>query len=188
MLLLIRRKKSQVYQKYSNKYSGRQYPKYNKYQSKNKHFETNKFYQKPKSNKWKRKPFGKIHSKNPEQKGNFYKYGNYGHYANKCHVKKTINQLKISEEEKLQLIQVLELRDTDHSQSEDDLELSSSDNNFSSGLSSPDIKLGCTDACCKKISVLNKQEEQEVLLIELISKVDDPELKSFYLKKTKEVS
>ena len=95
--------------------------------------------------------------------------------------------MKISEEEKLQLIQVLELRDTDHSQSEDDLELSSSDNNPSSGFSSPDAKLGCTDACCQKISVLNKQEEQENLLIELISKVDDPELKSFYLKKLKKL-
>ena len=74
-----KKKKSQIYHKYSNKYSGRQYPTHNKYKSKNKHFKTNKFYEKPKSNKWKRKPSGKLHSKNPEQKGNCYKCGKYGH-------------------------------------------------------------------------------------------------------------
>lgn len=96
--------------------------------------------------------------------------------------------MKISEEEKLQLIQTLELQDTDNSHSsEDDLGSTSSSSyqSTSSKHSTSGIKLGCLDACCKNISVLTKQEKQEELLLELISNVEDPELKKFYLKKLK---
>ena len=54
--------------------------------------------------------------------------------------------------------------------------------------SSPYITFGCKDACnCKTINVLSKQEEQEELLIDLISKIDNPELKAEYLKKLKKL-
>ena len=49
-----KKKKSEAYNRYPNRYSSRRHPKYNKF--KNKNFETNKYYKKPKSIKWKRKP------------------------------------------------------------------------------------------------------------------------------------
>ncbi|KAG2684775.1 hypothetical protein I3760_10G090900 [Carya illinoinensis] len=56
---------------------------------------------------------------------------------------------------------------------------------------SPIIKLGCNciDSCCKptgkKINVLSKGEEQENLLLTMISQIQDPELKQEYLFKLK---
>jgi hypothetical protein len=50
------------------------------------------------------------------------------------------------------------------------------------------VKIGCFDSCCNKTktcSVLTKAEEQEDLLITLISKIENPELKEEYLKKLK---
>jgi FtsZ-binding cell division protein ZapB len=53
---------------------------------------------------------------------------------------------------------------------------------------SKDVKIGCFDSCCnKKIYVLTKYEEQEDLLIILISKIENPELKEEYLKKLKKL-
>jgi hypothetical protein len=49
------------------------------------------------------------------------------------------------------------------------------------------VKIGCFDSCCNKTKtcyVLTKAEEQEDLLITLISKIENPELKKEYLKKT----
>ncbi|KAM2636698.1 hypothetical protein EV1_021297 [Malus domestica] len=164
-------------------------PHYSNYR-KGKYAKPNPFYENPRSKSWKgkRKSSGKFHSKDKSHKGKCYKCGKEGHYANKCKVKKTISQLKISEEEKLQLIQALELQNTDSSHSsEDDLGSTSSSSyqSASSKHSTPNIKLGCLDACCKNISVLTKQEKQEELLLELISNVEDTELKRFYLKKLK---
>ena len=51
-----------------------------------------------------------------------------------------------------------------------------------------DVKIGCFDSCCNKTktcSVLTKAEEQEDLLITLISKIENPKLKEEYLKKLK---
>ncbi|KAI5327771.1 hypothetical protein L3X38_027167 [Prunus dulcis] len=102
----------------------------------------------------------------------------------------TINQ--ITEEDKNKLIQVLELRDSEMS----DVEslISSSESEFSqssdSQPSSPRVQFGCTDKCCNRLNsvlVLTKQEEQEELLIDLIGRVQNPELKSEYLKKLKKV-
>ncbi|CAL8991632.1 unnamed protein product [Prunus brigantina] len=69
----------------------------------------------------------------------------------------------------------------------------SESNNYESSdshLSSPNIQLGCQDKCCNtlnSISVLTKQEEQEELLIDLISKIENPELKYEYLKKLRKI-
>jgi FtsZ-binding cell division protein ZapB len=53
---------------------------------------------------------------------------------------------------------------------------------------SKDVKIGCFDSCCnKKIYVLTKYEEQEDLLIILISKIENSELKEEYLKKLKKL-
>jgi hypothetical protein len=49
---------------------------------------------------------------------------------------------------------------------------------------SEDVKVGCFDSCCnKKIFVLTKTEDHEKMLLDLISKIEDPELKEEYLKK-----
>ncbi|KAI5327704.1 hypothetical protein L3X38_027100 [Prunus dulcis] len=110
-----------------------------------------------------------------------------GHYANKCKVKDTIKQLQIEEVEKENLIRLLDLKDSEPSDLESSVD-SDSKNSYStdSQPSSPHVQLGCKDNCCnsmKSISVLTKQEEQEELLIDLICKVENPELKAEYLKK-----
>jgi hypothetical protein len=49
-----------------------------------------------------------------------------------------------------------------------------------------DVKIGCFHSCCNKAktcSILTKAKEQEDLLITLISKIENPELKEEYLKK-----
>lgn len=76
------------------------------------------------------------------------------------------------------------------------LTLSGSNYQFASESSnSPDIKTGCQDSCCntknvltkshKTINILIKGEERN-LLINLISQIDNLELKKEYLKKLKE--
>ena len=49
------------------------------------------------------------------------------------------------------------------------------------------ISFGCQDTCCNTIKVLTKTEEHEELLLELISKIEDPGLKTQYLKKLKKL-
>ncbi|KAI5338514.1 hypothetical protein L3X38_017785 [Prunus dulcis] len=114
-----------------------------------------------------------------------------GHYANKCKVKDTIKQLKIDEVEKENLIRLLDLKDSEPSDLESSVD-SDSEKSYSSDSqpSSPHVQLGCKDNCCspmKTISVLTKQEEQEELLIDLICKVENPELKAEYLKKFRKI-
>ena len=53
---------------------------------------------------------------------------------------------------------------------------------------SPNIKIGCRDSCCnviKTINILTKSEENESLLITLISQIENPKLKQQYLNKLK---
>ena len=99
---------------------------------------------------------------------------------------KKINQLQINDKKKKKkdLYKILELKNTDSENdlSPDEIE-SSSSNEYSNSSSSPDIKFGCSDNCCKSINVitkslnvLTKQEEQEELLLEAISKINDLEL------------
>ena len=44
---------------------------------------------------------------------------------------------------------------------------------------SPNIKIGCRDSCCnviKSVNVLTKSEDNESLLIKLISQIENPKL------------
>ena len=53
---------------------------------------------------------------------------------------------------------------------------------------SPSVKIGCRDSCCnviKSANVLTKSEENENLLIELISQIENPNLQKEYLDKFK---
>ena len=53
---------------------------------------------------------------------------------------------------------------------------------------SPNIKIGCRDSCCNvinSVNVLTKCEENESLLIKLISQIENPELQKEYLDKLK---
>ncbi|CAL9028495.1 unnamed protein product, partial [Prunus brigantina] len=163
-------------------------------------YQNNEFYRKskfhPKKSWSKDKNFKKKSFKKSIDKSKVkcFKCQKFGHYANKCKVKDVIRQLQITDEERAKLIKVLELR---NSESENELTMishpeSSSPESESSDsqLSSPNIQLGCKDKCCntlKSISVLTKQEEQEELLIDLISKIENPELKSEYLKKLRKI-
>ena len=53
---------------------------------------------------------------------------------------------------------------------------------------SPNIKIGCRDSCCnviKSINTLNKGEENEKLIIQLINQIQNLELQKEYLDKFK---
>ena len=69
--------------------------------------------------------------------------------------------------------------------------LSSSDSCYQSAIDSsdsPNIKIGCRDSCCnviKSVNVLTKSEENENLMIQLISQIQNPELQKEYLDKFK---
>ena len=103
--------------------------------------------------------------------------------------------LNINDNDKEDLFWILESRSS--ASSKDDF-LSSTDSDYHSNSEtsdSPNIKIGCRDSCCdtinvlskgcKTINVLTKGEEQKNLLINLISQIDNPELKEKYLKKLK---
>ena len=103
--------------------------------------------------------------------------------------------LNINDNDKEDLFRILESRSS--ASSKDDF-LSSTDSDYHSNSEtsdSPNIKIGCRDSCCntinvlskgcKTINVLTKGEEQKNLLINLISQIDNPELKEKYLKKLK---
>jgi hypothetical protein len=88
------------------------------------------------------------------------------------------------------LIKVLDIRDTESSEPDSDYSVSSSSSNSShSGdeQKCQNISFGCQDTCCNTIKVLTKTEEHEELLLELISKIEDPGLKTQYLKKLKKL-
>ncbi|CAL9010817.1 unnamed protein product [Prunus brigantina] len=167
--------------------------------------EPNEFYRKSKyspKKRWSKAPrykkdnrFSKRTDKGKSKdksKVKCFKCQKYGHYANDCKVKDAIRQLKITDEEKDNLIKVLELRNSESSENETMVSSPESVNYESSDSqsSSPRIQLGCRDKCCntlKQISVLTKQEEQEELLIDLISKIENPDLKSEYLRKLRKI-
>ncbi|KAI5317836.1 hypothetical protein L3X38_037543 [Prunus dulcis] len=164
--------------------------------SKKQFFGKNEFYKKrkfsPKKNQSKHQDNRKGRPTKDKSKVKCFKCQKFGHYASECKVKDVIKQLQITEEDKEKLIQVLELRDSETSSVETIIPSSESESDQSSESqpSSPGVQIGCTDKCCsrlKSIFVLTKQEEQEELLIELIGKVQNPELKSEYLKKLKKV-
>ncbi|CAL8118500.1 unnamed protein product [Prunus armeniaca] len=146
----------------------------------------------PKKNWSKGQKKSRSKKNNDKTKVKCFKCQKFGHYASECKVKDTIKQLTIADEDKEKLIKVLELRDSETSNVETLFASSESESDQSSDSqpSSPNIQIGCTDKCCnrlKSISVLTKQEEQEELLIDLISKIENPDLKADYLKKLRKV-
>jgi hypothetical protein len=85
---------------------------------------------------------------------------------------------------------MLEIKDTEPSDYES--EVSSSESSYCSCSSDkskygPNISFGCNDTCCKTIGVMTKEEEQEELLLDLISKIENPELKRQYLEKLRKL-
>ena len=109
--------------------------------------------------------------------------------------------LNINDSDKEDLIRILKSWSFNPSSSSDNDILSSTDSSYHSTnetSDSPNIKIGCRDSCCntinvltkgrKTINVLTKGEEQEYFLINLISQIDNPELKEEYLKKQKKTS
>ena len=101
--------------------------------------------------------------------------------------------MNIDNNDKEELFRLLEIAS---SSSSDILEFSSSDSEYHSETESPDStgpKLGCNcnDTCCqtkgKMIHTLTKSEEQENLLLTLISQITNPELKEEYLLKLKKL-
>jgi hypothetical protein len=140
---------------------------------KKRRFESNEFYKKPQH-----KSRSKFSKPKQRSKDGCYKCGKKGHFAVDCKAKKTIKQLQISNEDKENLIKVLDIRDTESSEPDSDYSVSSSSSNSShSGdeQKCQNISFGCQDTCCNTIKVLTKTEEHEELLLELISKIEDPE-------------
>ena len=104
-----------------------------------------------------------------------------------------VKQLRVltvlDEKEQEELFQILESNNSSNSL-EDDFS-SSSDSCYHSAddsSGSPNVKIGCRDSYCnviKSINVLTKSEENESLLIKLISQIENPELQKEYLDKLK---
>jgi hypothetical protein len=84
---------------------------------------------------------------------------------------------------------MLEIRDTKPSEYESEISSSErycscSSNKSKFGL---EISFSCEDTCCKTIGVMTKEEEQEELLLDLISKIENHELKRQYLEKLRKL-
>jgi hypothetical protein len=174
------------------KHKKEKYNKQGRIWKKKKNFQPNEYYNKNKKfSKKSNKNYKRYDNKKfDKKKTKCFKCGKYGHFANDCKVKQKITQLQINDKEKEELYNLLELRNTDSENeiSPDEIE-SSSDEYSSSSSSTPEIKFGCTDNCCadKRINVISKQEEQEELLLEAISKINDPELKASMLHKLRKM-
>jgi hypothetical protein len=188
-------------QKKHIKHKREKYDKQQRFWKKRKNFQPNEYYNKNKRfSKKSNKHYKKYDNKKfDKKKTKCFKCGKYGHFANDCKVKQKINQLQINDKEKEELYKLLELRNTDSETeiSPDEIETSSDEySSLKSSSTLKDIKIGCTDNCCagksinvltKSLNVLTKQEEQEELLLEAISKINDPELKASLLHKLRKM-
>jgi hypothetical protein len=88
------------------------------------------------------------------------------------------------------LYRILQSKDYSNSDSSYIDEYTSDDSSYHSASESSDkdvFKIGCNKSCCenKFCDVSSKEEEQENLLITLISKIENDELKDEYRKKLK---
>jgi hypothetical protein len=113
-----------------------------------------------------------------------YKCGQTGHYKNNCKVKDKIKELNIDDKLKSQLLNILSESDTE---SEELLQID--DNNTTSqdeySDSSEENEIGfcfCKDrnmyTCKKEINTLTREE---IIILELIDQIEDPETKIKYL-------
>ena len=97
--------------------------------------------------------------------------------------------LNIDDKEQEELFQILESKNSFDSLEDDFSSSSDSCYQFADETSnSPNIKIDCKDSCCnviKFVNVLTKSEENEALLIKLISQIENPELQQEYLNKLK---
>ena len=97
--------------------------------------------------------------------------------------------LNIDDKEQEELFKILESKNSFDSLEDDFSSSSDSCYQFADETSnSPNIKIGCRDSCCnviKFVNVLTKSEENEALLIKLISQIKNPELQQEYLNKLK---
>jgi hypothetical protein len=165
--------------KKSKKFSKKDHtPYYNTYKKRkfNKPSTSNNFSKKFKKNKKKKESkLDKYFSK-----GKCFNCGESGHFADKCpkppkKIKQEINALNISDNEKQNIFRILQNNAFSNFSSDEDFLTSNDSNYHSASKFSEDVKIGCFDSCCnKKVCVLTKNEEQEDILLTLISKWDKP--------------
>ena len=97
--------------------------------------------------------------------------------------------LNIVDKDQEDLFQILESKNSSDSLEEDfSSSLDSYYQSTNESSSSPNFKIGCRDSYCnviKTVNVLTKSEENESLLITLISQIENPKLKQQYLNKLK---
>ena len=176
------RQKGKKHDKIHKNYSHKKYKKYR----------TN--YVKPNDFYAKKKNVSKRYDKQKFGKGKCFNCGKPGHYSKDCKqklgkLKNKFNMLNIDDKEQEELFRILESNNFSDSLEEDFS--SSSDSCYQStndSSESPNIKFGCRDSCCnviKFVNVLTKSEENESLLIKLISQIENPELQKEYLDKLK---
>ena len=125
-------------------------------------------------------------------KGKYFNSGKPYHHSKDCeqkpsNLKNKFNMLKINDNDKKELFKILEHTALFDSLEEDFSSSSNSDyQSANESFGSPNFKIGCRDSCCntiKTVNVLTKREENESLLITLISQIENPELKKEYLNK-----
>ncbi|KAL4610867.1 hypothetical protein ACB092_08G083300 [Castanea dentata] len=148
----------------------------------------------------KKKHTSRNYDKQKLGKGKCFNCGKFGHFSKDYHqklgnLKNKLNMLNINDEDQEDLFRILETTILSDSCEEDFSSSSDFDYQSTETSYSPNIKIGCRDSCCntvnvlsktnKAINVLTKSEEQENLLINLISQIDNPELKEEYFKKLK---
>jgi hypothetical protein len=107
-------------------------------------------------------------------------------------LKNKINTVKIDDSEKEDINRILQSGESFDSSKSSDIDIFNSDEygyRSASEFSDNNVfKIGCNDSRCKNIktcNVLTKAEEQEYLLITLISKIENTNLNEEYLKKLK---
>ena len=132
--------------------------------------------------------------KKKTSKGKCFNYGKSWHFADKCSdppkkIKQEINALNIDDSEKENIFRIFQNNGfSDYSSDNDYLTSDDSDYHSASEFFENNVKIGCVDCCynnTKTFNVLTKFEEKEDLLITLISKIENAELKEEYLKKLK---
>ena len=117
-----------------------------------------------------------------------YNCGKPGHTSRNCYVKKKINELNIPEEYKEQILKIIineELSESDISDyREDDLNIV--ENGSSSSNESEECECLGNCVCEYKINGITDDNEEIKILIKLVEKIEDKEVKRIYLDKLKE--